>query len=210
MMATTHAFAGLALAAAVATVAPQFAAVVAIAALLGGFFPDLDLAAGHRKTLHFPVYYGIFAVPSVLAAVLVPTDVTVGLAAFLLAAALHSVTDRFGGGLELKPWMATSDRAVYSHYHGRWLEPRRWIRYDGAPEDLALAAVLTLPALFVFDGAIRTIVLALLGISIGYALVRKTLAGVNEWLIGHAPDPVLSVVPERFVSLDDESETTAD
>lgn len=210
MMATTHAFAGLALAAGIAIVAPQFAVVVAVAALLGGIFPDLDLYAGHRRTLHFPVYYWTLAFPASLAAVLVPTDAIVGLAVFLLAAALHSITDRFGGGLELKPWRATSQEAVYSHYHGRWLAPRRWVRYDGAPEDLALAAVLAVPALYVFDGAIRTVVIALLGISIGYAIVRKPLASVSEWLSESAPEPVLSVVPERFVSLEDEPDRCAD
>lgn len=46
MMATTHAFVGLSLAVGVALVAPEFAAVVAIAGLLGGLFPDFDLPAG--------------------------------------------------------------------------------------------------------------------------------------------------------------------
>ena len=210
MMATTHVFAGLAVAAAVAVVAPGFAAVVAIAAILGGLAPDLDLYAGHRKTLHFPVYYGVLAVPASLAAVFVPTDATVGLAVFLLAAGLHSASDRFGGGLELKPWQATSERAVYSHYHDRWLTPRRWIRYDGAPEDLLLAGALSVPALLVFEGPIRTAVLVLLAISVGYALVRKPLVRVAEWLLERAPDAVLSVAPDRLLPLEDESERTTE
>ncbi len=41
MMATTHAFVGLSLAVGVALVAPEFAAVVAIAGLLGGLFSRL-------------------------------------------------------------------------------------------------------------------------------------------------------------------------
>ena len=85
MMATTHVFGALALAALVAVLVPEFALVVAIAAIVGGFFPDLDLYAGHRKTLHFPVYYSIAALPAAVVAVLVPTPGTVALAIFLLA-----------------------------------------------------------------------------------------------------------------------------
>ncbi|WP_049922648.1 hypothetical protein [Halopiger djelfimassiliensis] len=210
MMATTHVFAALAVAVVVAAVAPQFAGVVAAAAILGGLFPDFDLVAGHRRTLHFPVYYAVFAVLAGLVAAIVPTDVTVGLAAFLLAAALHSGADLLGGGLELKPWRATSDRAVYSHYHGRWLAPRRWVRYDGAPEDLALAAVLALPALFVFDGRVRSVVIVMLVVSIGYTVVRKRLANAGEWLFGRVPASVLSVVPQRVVPVEDDRERTAE
>ena len=204
MMATTHAFAGLVLAALVALVAPQFAVVVAVAAILGGVFPDLDLVGAHRRTLHFPVYYWLVAAPASVVALAVPTTATVGLAVFLFAAALHSLSDYLGGGLEPKPWQATSERAVYSHYHDRWLEPRRWVRYDGAPEDLALAAVLALPALVVFDGVIRTAVGALLAVSIGYTLIRKPLASGGEWLLERAPDHVVSAVPDRFLAMIDE------
>ncbi|MDG5818428.1 metal-dependent hydrolase [Natronococcus sp. A-GB7] len=203
MMAPTHAFAGLVLAAVLALVAPQFAFVLAVAAIAGGVFPDLDLYAGHRRTLHFPVYYWLLAVPASVVAVLVPTDATIAVAIFLLAAALHSLMDVFGGGLELKPWRETSDRAVYSHYHGRWLAPRRWVRYDGAPTDLALAGVLAVPGLVVFDGTVRTAAIALLAVAVGYALVRKPLVVVAEWLLERLPEPVLESLPERFLPIED-------
>ncbi|WP_306052960.1 metal-dependent hydrolase [Natronococcus wangiae] len=203
MMATTHAFAALALAAALALVAPQFAVVVAVAAIVGGLFPDFDLYAGHRRTLHFPVYYWLLAAPASAVAVLVPTRTTVAVAVFLLAAALHSVTDVFGGGLELRPWRGISDRAVYSHYHGRWLEPRRWVRYDGSPADLALAGALAVPGLVVFDGVVRTVVIALLAVSAGYALVRKPLVAVAERLLERVPEPVLACLPDRFLPIDE-------
>ncbi|WP_243637882.1 metal-dependent hydrolase [Natrarchaeobius oligotrophus] len=180
MMATTHVLSGLVLAAAVATVEPAFAGVAAVAAIGGGLVPDLDVIASHRKTLHFPVYYSALAVPATLFALVAPSVATVGLAVFVCTAALHAVADWFGGGLELKPWQGESNRAVYSHYHGRWLEPRPLIGYDGSPGDLALAAVLSVPVLFVFDGAIRTVVVALLVVSIGYATLRKPVATVLE------------------------------
>ncbi|RQH03334.1 metal-dependent hydrolase [Natrarchaeobius oligotrophus] len=202
MMATTHALGALALVAPLAAVAPELAVVVAVAAIVGGLFPDLDLYAGHRRTLHFPVYYWLLAVPAAAVAWIVPVPETVAVAVFLFAAALHSAMDAFGGGLELKPWLETSDRAVYSHYHGRWIEPRRWVRYDGAPEDLVLAVALAVPSLAVFDGVVRSVVLGLLAISAGYALVRKPLVAVAEWILVCVPDPVLDRLPERLLPIE--------
>ncbi len=87
MMATTHALAGLLLGAVALLVAPDFASVAMLAGFAGGVFPDLDLPGKHRKTLHFPVYYSVLAVPSLFFAVLIPTVASVGFAVFLLAAA---------------------------------------------------------------------------------------------------------------------------
>ncbi|MEY7850571.1 metal-dependent hydrolase [Natrarchaeobius sp. A-rgal3] len=180
MMATTHVFAGLLVASAVALVEPTVALEAGIAAIVGGLFPDLDVVATHRKTLHFPVYYAALAVPASGLALVAPSGTTVAVAVFLLAAAAHSVSDALGGGHELRPWEGQSPRAVYSHYHGRWLEPRRWIGYDGSPGDLAAASVLALPALFVFDGFVRTVVVGMLVVSIGYAAMRKAVAAGAE------------------------------
>lgn len=207
MMATTHVLAGMALVGATAQLAPEFAPVALIAAAVGSAFPDLDLLGEHRRTLHFPVYYSIAAlVAGVLAAVAViaapaatTTAVVVALAAFLAAAALHSVMDAFGGGLELKPWRGTSDRAVYSHYHGRWIRPRRWIRYDGAPEDVAFAVALAVPTLLLSSGWMRIAVGALLVLSVAYGLIRKPLVGVGEWLVDALPDRVVDRLPAGLV-----------
>jgi len=187
-MATTHAFVGVALAAALATAVPTLAPVVvlaaAVGALAGGVFPDLDLVATHRRTLHFPVGYWLVAVPAVAVAAFVPTPATVGAAFFLLSAAVHSSSDVIGGGLETRPWLGTSEKAVYLHVRGRWLAPRQWIRYDGAPEDFAVGAVFAAPALLVFDGQLRLLLGAMLGASLLYTVFRKKL---------------VEVAPERFL-----------
>ena len=199
MMATTHALMGLALSALVTLVAPEYAPVAAASGLAGGAFPDLDLYAGHRRTLHFPVYYSIAAVAAIGVAVFAPGAWTVGAAVFLAAAALHAATDALGGGLELEPWRATSDRAVYSHFHGRWISPRRLIRYDGAPEDVALAAAAGVPAAIVYGPSIQRVVAGALALSVGYAIVRKRLPAFAARILGALPDDVRHRIPERFV-----------
>ncbi|WP_137284735.1 metal-dependent hydrolase [Halorussus salinisoli] len=180
MMNTTHAAMGVASAAPLAFVAPELAPAAALAGFAGGAFPDLDLLSGqHRRTLHFPVYYSVAAFAASALAVVATGPATVATAFFLLSAALHCVTDAAGGGLELRPWEATDDRGVYVHPASRWIRPRRWIRYDGAPEDLVLAGVFSLPGLFVFDGAVRTLTVVALAVSVVYVAVRKRLPEIE-------------------------------
>lgn len=198
-MATTHALVGAVLAAVTLFVAPELSTVAVVAGLAGGVFPDLDLYAGHRKTLHFPVYYPALAVPALALVALAPSPATAALGFFLLAAAVHSVMDVFGGGLELRPWLGTSDRAVYNHVLGRWHRPRRWVPYDGSPRDLALASAVAVPALAAYDGAVAWALLAVLLVSAGYTLVRRRLVDVAEWLLERVPGPVLAYVPGRFL-----------
>jgi len=183
MMVTTHAFVGLALASAVVAVAPDLAVPAAVGGAAGGVFPDLDIVGAHRKTLHFPVYYSALALPAVAVALAAPGPATVAAALFLVSAAVHSVSDSVGGGLELKPWEGTSDRAVYVHPTGTWVRPRQWVRYDGSPEDFALGALVAVPALVAFDGTVRTLVVAALAGSLVYTLLRKRIVEyAPEWM----------------------------
>ena len=199
MMATTHALVGVLLGSASLFVAPELAPVAVCAGFAGGVFPDLDLYSGHRKTLHYPVYFSIAAVAALAIAAVAPTPWTFGVAFFLLAAAVHSVSDAFGGGLELKPWLGQSERAVYDHFRGQWIPPRRWVRYDGAPEDFALGVAVALPSLVLYDGTIRTLVVTAVLISGVYALLRKPLVSIAEWGVERIPDHMLAYVPDRFI-----------
>jgi len=178
MMATTHAFAGLAAVAPVAYAVPELAVPLAAGALCGGIAPDLDVAFAHRRTLHFPVYGIGPAALAVVVAVVAPGPLTAGIAAFAVAAWLHAASDVLGGSPEMDP-SDPSDRAVYDHRRGRWLRPRRWIDYDGSPGDAALAVALAVPALIVFDGPIATVVAVGIAVSLGYALVRRRLV---DWM----------------------------
>ncbi|MFC6716439.1 metal-dependent hydrolase [Natrialbaceae archaeon GCM10025810] len=180
MMATTHAFAGLTLVAPFAFLAPEYALPLAVGAIAGGVFPDVDVLFVHRRTLHFPVYGLPVAVAGAGFATVFPSSLTAAVGAFAVAAWVHAVSDAGGGGPEMDPWTNPSDRAVYDHARGTWVRPRRWIRYDGAPEDAVLAVALAITPLLVFDDPlVRGIVLGAVALSIGYAAVRRRLV---EWL----------------------------
>lgn len=203
-MLPTHALAGMLLALPVAILAPEHAPVVFAAGLFGGILPDLDLYTGHRKTLHYPVYYGLLAVGAGVAAVFQPTALTVGAAVLFAAAATHCLADAFGGGLELRPWEGTSERAVYSHYHRRWITPRRWVRYDGAPEDFLLTLALATPLWLLVDVSFRPVVVVAVVVAAGYATTRRLLPRVASLLFGrllpqYFPESVVAVAPDRYL-----------
>jgi hypothetical protein len=187
-MATTHAALGALLALPVAAAAPDLATPAALGGFAGGLFPDLDVVwpLEHRKSLHFPEHAWLVALPAGGYALLRPTPLATGVALFALAAAVHAVTDVLGGGLGLRPWLADDERGVYSHLRGRWYPPRRYIRYDGAPEDLLAVCLLSVPGLLAFDPPARWALLAGLAVSAGYTAVRRRLPDwtltIQEWL----------------------------
>lgn len=180
MMTTTHAAMGASAATLLVPVAPEWAPIAALAAVAGGVFPDLDVLFDHRKTLHYHDYYWIAAALAAALAVVRPSVWTVGAAAFLAAAGLHSLSDLAGGGLALRPWITDDDRGVYAHRRGEWLPPRRWIRYDGAPEDLLATVVFGVVPYLVFDGPIRALLVAGVAVGTVYTLLRKRLPDLYE------------------------------
>lgn len=179
-MATTHALAGVTLAVPLLIVAPEVATIALLAGCIGGLWPDLDVSFNHRRTLHFPVLYPACAVFCLCLALRWPSMWTIALATATAAAALHTTMDILGGGLELRPWQATSDLGVYSHVHGRWIRPRRWIRYDGAPEDLAVVSILAVPPLLISPDTLQAIIVVLVAISAVYVVARKRVATIAE------------------------------
>ena len=197
-MLPTHVLAGMLLAAPLAFLVPELAPIGFAAGFLGGLTPDLDMYVGHRRTLHYPVYYPLIAVPALLAAILAPTPVTVGLAFFLLGAAFHSVTDMYGGGLELRPWEGNSDKAVYDHHRKRWIAPRDGVRYDGAVEDFAICVALSIPLFLLLDGPLRQLVVATVIVAAVYAVLRRRLADAAAVFFPLLPAVLDPYVPERY------------
>ncbi len=197
-MLPTHAVVGLALAAPLLALAPDHATAALTGALVGSVGPDLDMYAGHRRTLHYPTGYVLAAVPAVVAAGVGRTAAFVALAAVLVGAALHCQMDRYGGGLELRPWEATSDRAVYDHVRGRWRAPRRLVRYDGAPEDVALLVLVGAPLLVVLADPFRAVVATALVGGGAYGLLRRRLVALAPAVVEAVPDSLAEHVPERY------------
>ncbi|PSP94647.1 hypothetical protein BRC91_05295 [Halobacteriales archaeon QS_4_62_28] len=174
MMVITHVIVGLALAVPVALLAPTAALPAAIGGIVGGLAPDLDVFWGqHRKTLHFPVLGLVPATAGAVAALIAPGSVTIGLAVGGVAFVAHAASDALGGGRELRPWERTNPNAVYDHVRGRWLAARYVVPYDGHPRDLLVSALVAVPVVLVYDGAVRWFTVALLVIAAAYAAVRK-------------------------------------
>lgn len=184
MMVITHVAFGLLVALPVALAMPEFATAAAIGAFIGGAFPDLDLLAGeHRRTLHFPVLGPLLAVPAIAVALFVPSELTVGVAMAVTAAAVHSASDVLGAGEELRPWERTSTNAVYDHVSRRWLRARYVVPYDGSSRDLLVAVLAAVPTLYVYDGFVRWVLLGLLGVAGIYTLFRRRLAPYFEEIV---------------------------
>jgi hypothetical protein len=198
MMLPTHVLAGLAIALPIAWIAPELAPAAFAGAAAGSVLPDLDMYGGHRRTLHYPVYYLPLAGLAAILAFAIPTAATVALAFLLAAALLHCRMDELGGSLELRPWAENSDRGVYDHHEGEWRAPRRWIRYDGSPGDLAATGLLAIPLLLLTGEPVRWLVIAALLVGIVYAVLRKRLADVAEQIVGLVPAGVVTFLPGRY------------
>lgn len=198
MMLPTHVLVGLAIATPALVLAPEHATAALAGGLVGSILPDLDLYADHRRSLHHPTRYSIAAVPAVAAAGIFGTPVLVSLAFVLVGAALHCRMDRYGGGLELRPWEATSEQGVYDHVRRRWRRPKRWIRYDGAPEDVLLAVLVGWPLVVFLQSPFRWVAVGALLIGGTYGLLRRRLATLAPVVFNRAPGPLMDHVPERY------------
>jgi hypothetical protein len=196
MMATTHAFCGLTVAVGLLGLLPADVAAgpLLAAAFVGGLVPDLDLAATHRKTLHYPLALPAATLVLLAGWVVAPSPApTLLVATFGVgSAALHCVSDVLGGSVEAEPWTYSSDRAVFNHALGRWHRPRRYVRYSGAPEDFLVGAAFATVAV----GSAATgpwadrLLLGVVAFSAVYTLLRRRLHVV--------PDAVALLVPARL------------
>ena len=174
MMAPTHVLVGLVFASAVARIDPTLGATAAVGGAVGGLAPDLDMFVGqHRRTLHAPVLGFLPAAFTGAIALARPTPLTVAGGVGFLAAGVHAASDVLGGGRELRPWERTNRDGVYCHAAERWFRAQYVVAYDGAPRDVLFAAVLAVPVVLTFAGAVRWLAVGLVAAGGLYALVRK-------------------------------------
>lgn len=200
MMLPTHVLVGLLIASPLFFLAPESATIAIIGALVGSVLPDLDMYRNHRRTLHYPTGYTIAAILSILVVSLNPQPLLVGVLFVFIGAAIHCRMDRYGGGLELRPWEATSDRAVFDHVSGRWHSPKRWIRYDGAPEDVILTVLLGIPLFILIQHPIRWLAAGMILLGLIYGLLRRRLANMAPNVAETMPDSLEAHIPERYQS----------
>jgi hypothetical protein len=73
------------------------------------------------------------------------------------------------------------------------------VRYDGAPEDVVLGAVVAVPAYLLAAGPLRRVVVATLVVSVGYAAVRRRVPALTAWLVGAVPVAYRPYLPARFL-----------
>lgn len=198
MMLPTHVLVGIAIAAPLLFFAPEVSTFALVGAIVGSLLPDLDMYAGHRRTLHFPTLYPIAALPVTIVAFAFPTPVTVGVAFALVGAAIHCRMDVYGGGLELRPWEGNSDRAVYDHVSRTWIAPRRGLGYDGSPGDLVIASGIGIPLYFLLDGPFPTIVAAALVVAAVYTILRRHIVNLVPMVFGTLPASIREYVPVRY------------
>lgn len=199
-MLPTHVLVGIILAAPLLVLAPELANVALFGALVGSVLPDLDMYLDHRRTFHYPTGYLIAAIlfPLLVSVSREPSLVAVSF--LFIGATVHSRMDRYGGGLELRPWNATSDRAVFDHVSGRWRSPKRWIRYDGAPEDVFLAVLLGIPLFVLIQSQVRWLIVTMVLVGIVYGLIRRRLAGMAPIVADTIPDSLDEHIPDRYQS----------
>lgn len=212
MMAFTHLFMSLAMAAAVVPVVSEHVAptLVVLAAVVGGLSPDLDLLARHRRTLHFPVAFPLLALAPLGLFVVTGDPVALLTGILFGAATLHVLSDLLGGSAERAPWDPTTEFGVYNHVLGRWHRPRRLVQYSGSPGDLLLGAGLAAVASLspvttpVMDAAIGALVV----VACSYSLARRRLSALAAVLMGHLPPQVRRLLPVILVEERESGGTT--
>jgi len=112
---------------------PVSTTILVVIGMLGGILPDIDrwesLGLQHRKSLHYPLGYGLAAIAVIIIFVtLIRDSALLGLACFLSAAWLHSFMDIFDD-YWLRP-----EQGVYEHIRGRWIRTLEWVPFASTKE----------------------------------------------------------------------------
>jgi len=181
MMTPNHATAGLLLALTATRWHPELRSVVAITAFIGGVVPDLDTKLEHRKSLHYPVYYGILTGLFLLAATVVDARLLVIGTYFFAVAALHCYTDLFVD-VEKASDEPDGDGIIFVHPMDRWVGPVTLVRYAGSPEDLLVGLLLAVLPLIEYESvpfALTVIAVAWSVLYFGERQYRRHVTGTS-------------------------------
>jgi len=123
-----------------------FSTILVLLGLLGGAFPDLDrleqYGLSHRKTLHYPIGYGLLALTLIASNYFFDSIWIVGLSCFSSAAWLHSAMDILDG-----PFGEDMNKGVYEHIRKRWIRACNWFPFGSLREWVLqyLGSILVIP-----------------------------------------------------------------
>lgn len=178
MMIFTHILIGVLLATGAAQLSTLPTSYFLILGALGGILPDVDMLFIHRKTLHYPVMFSALTIVLILVYPFIQSELLLMLIAVTSAAAVHCLMDTLGGGKEMRPWLEADERAVYNHFHQRWIEPLR-IFYDGSLPDLLISVGSAVAILSVVSAEFNLWIIALVVLAVIYTLFRRI---VTRWI----------------------------
>lgn len=198
MMLPTHIVMGLGIATTILLIDPTLLNISLFSSFIGSILPDLDIYKGHRKALHYPKIYTVISVFSGIIAFFILTNVTVGITFLFIGAAIHCQMDKYSSSFEVRPWEKKSDRAVYDHINGEWKKAKRWIRYDGSPEDFLLMITIAIPLILILNNIFRYILVITIIIGTIYTVFRRWLPTIAPVFLSYIPKSLKRYIPEQF------------
>ena len=104
-------------------------AVFVLLGFFGGLIPDIDrlenIGFSHRKTLHYPIGYGLATILLIgIAYIIIDFSfIILGFSCIFAGAWLHSVMDLLNGFYE------NPNHGVYEHITRKWIKPLNWIPF---------------------------------------------------------------------------------
>jgi len=95
---------------------------------IGGLIPDIDrwesIGLSHRKTLHYPLGYGLLATILLALNYFIFSIWNIAFSCLLLGAWLHSIMDIFDGF-----WAEDINKGVYEHITRKWIRALNWVHF---------------------------------------------------------------------------------
>lgn len=107
----------------------SLSAIFVLLGFLGGIIPDIDrlenIGFSHRKTLHFPIGYGLFTILLLGFEYFIDgfSVLITGLSCIFLGAWVHSLMDVLDGFYE------NPEHGVYEHITRKWISPLNWVPF---------------------------------------------------------------------------------
>lgn len=173
-MLPTHILAGGVIGLVLSVLALEMQVSMICVGMIASVLPDLDMLLEHRKTLHRPLQFSLFAIALFGLYLAFNTSLLLLLSVIFASAGLHTVSEILGQGKTMNPDLKKDNRCVYNHLKRVWIKPRRLIKV-GSFRDLVLSAIFSIPLLAIGDQLV-----SIMSILILVAGVIQFL--LNDWI----------------------------